>query len=136
MGDDMSGDGSPPLILYETAPEKRQAIVRLGPRAHFRDMVAHFREQIRSQPDLASYDFVCDLSNFAGDAFVGDVKAIADDYAPHAVSELTYTCFATRDPNFALWARSMDDMFPRRKHLVFTSVEDCLAFLEQERRGT
>jgi hypothetical protein len=98
-------------------------------------MVADFRELMRREPVIATYDYVCDLTAFRGDAFAADVGEIASDYGPHAAGEPTYTCFATSDPHFHLWARAMDEMFRGRKHLVFPSVRDCSTFLEDVRAG-
>lgn len=97
-------------------------------------MVAHFRDLTRREPVVGTFDYVCDLTDFRGDALVADVQAIAKEYAQYATDEATYTCFATPDPHFALWARSMDEMFGGRKHRVFPSVEKCSEFLEQKRR--
>lgn len=122
------------MIKHEILVVERVVLVQLGPAAHFRHMVTHFRELIRAQPALAAYDYVCDLTAFRGDAFQQDVSAIADEYSLYQVSGPTYTCFATSDPFFGLWAKSMDDIFGGRRHLVFPTVHDCLRYLEQERR--
>jgi hypothetical protein len=124
------------MVSHEIARDRRCVFVHLSAQAHFRHMVAHFRDLIRREPDLGTYDYVCDLTDFRGDAFVTDVQAIADEYAPYAAEEVTYTCFATPDPYFGLWTRAMDEMFKGRKHLVFASRDECSAFLDQTRLRT
>ncbi|WP_334164947.1 hypothetical protein [Phenylobacterium sp.] len=98
-------------------------------------MVADFADLVQREPVVATYDYICDLTEFCGDAFAADVGAIATAYAPHASRAATYTCFATPDPHFHLWARAMDELFRGRSHRVFPTPRNCLDFLEQVRSG-
>jgi hypothetical protein len=126
-------DEDAPLVMSKVDHSRRCVCVKLGERADFQHMVADFRALIRREPVIGTYDYICDLTEFHGDAFVSDVKEISDEYAPHTTRDLTYTCFVTADAAFHLWAKWMDEVFGGRKHLVFASTEECWAFLARER---
>lgn len=90
----------------------------------------------RSQPQTANYDHIYDLSGFNGDAQNSDIDRIVQAYnACPRETGLKYTCFVTLDQNFPLWARTMDEMFGDRRHLVFHAFEAAEQFLDDLRKG-
>ncbi len=92
---------------------------------------------LESQPEVAGYDFIFDLTDWTGEASNADVEAIAACYATHRVDEARtkYSLLATSDPNFHLWAAAMDHFFIDRRHLVTRTVALAEARLRDLRAG-
>ena len=87
-------------------------------------------ELYRSRPLLASYDFIFNLLRFDGETGNDDVLAAAAAYAlcPREPG-LKYTAIVSLDPNFPLWAGTMDHHFGDRRHLVFETQAQAEEFL-------
>lgn len=87
---------------------------------------------LRSHPEVADYDAICDLADYTGEVGVDDMASVAmlmNDCRTGA-SGLARTALITLDPGFAAWAQLLGHQFERRRFGVFGSRAAAEAWLE------
>ena len=87
------------------------------------------------RPELTAFDMLYDIREYTGDVEAEHIKPIADAYAASQPdpAQPTRTAFLTFDPNFQLWAASMDFHFPGRTHRAFREPAEAEEFLNSPR---
>jgi hypothetical protein len=92
-------------------------------------------QMFTARPELTAWDMLYDILDYTGDVEAEHIKPIAEAYERSRPdpSVRCRTAFATHDPNFGLWATSMDFHFPGREHRAFATLEDAVTFLDSPR---
>lgn len=122
-------------VSHQLFPELRCFVVTLQAGATGRHLTQTLCALFESQPELAGYDLIENLTGFSGDASHADVQAIAACYAGHMIEDGTikYTVIVTPDENYRFWLPAMDHIFPDRRHLLAPTLEAALTKLNELR---
>lgn len=87
---------------------------------------------LRSHPEVADYDAICDLTDYTGDVGVDEMASVAmlmNDLRT-GVSGMARSALITLDQGFADWAQLLGHQFERRRFGVFGSRSAAEAWLE------
>ena len=128
-----AGTDSVLSITEETdAPHPRLRIVLAG-RIDGDQVADRFIRLYAANPVAATFDRLFDLTGYEAGFEVRHLQRIAPAYrqANPDPDHPCRTAFVTRDPNFALWTKSMGYQFNGRDFRAFMSFEEAERWLDQ-----
>ncbi len=124
---------APPVqrVRIRIEPEQRFVFLTVSGAATGQEVSEALVALYTDHPQVAGFDMLFDIREYSGDVEAEHVKPIAAAYAANDPDPAGggRTAFVTFDPNFELWAASMDFLFPGRTHHVFSEIEEACAFL-------
>ena len=113
---------------------RRRVVVRVPEGVSGRAMVRFVTELLRGRPQLANYDFIYNMLRFDSDIGNDDVAAMSAIYLGFDREPgPKYTVFVILDPNFEVWAKTMDHSFGDRVHQTFQTQAEAEAYLDHVR---
>lgn len=121
-------------VRLSVDPGLRLAIVRTDGEATGRHVADVIAAQVRARPELCGWDWIHELTGASGEVSQDDVQRIADAFRGRPPDRDVVTVFITFDSAFGLWARTMDRLFARRRHLAARSLEGAVALIQAARR--
>jgi hypothetical protein len=122
-------------VSHQVFVDLRCFVVTLHAEATGRHMAQSLCALFESQPELAGYDLIENLTAFSGEATHADVQTVAACYAERMAADgsTKYTVIATPDDNYRFWVPAMDHFFPDRRHLLAPTLEAAWAMLNELR---
>ncbi len=129
------GAPAAPRVELRVDDDRRLIFVTIAGPATGKQVAEPVSEMFRNRPELTGYDMLYDIREYTGDVEAEHIKPIADAYAASQPDPArpTRTAFLTFDPNFQLWAASMDFHFPGRTHRAFREPAEAEEFLNSPR---